>query len=198
MQTTRVVETIVKLWLYFTNEISIKDLLPFRIFNIFHHYCIQIVVRIVSSKFSEWKKKKKKKIYCPVQSINFQFKGKYLTLSSPPGRLIRRQIIGGMKFIGLSGEWFLTKKTSVHDIKPNFIPLVWARAFDDKSFQRETQRDRQGNNRKRRGSVQETRFQATPGTISSKILQISGPWFFFFFFSSDFFYPSLRYHRRSI
>lgn len=155
--------------------------LPFRIFNIFHHYCIQIVVRIVSSKFSEWKKKKKKKIYCPIQSINFQFKGKYLTLPSSPSRLIRQQIIGGMKFIGLSGGWFLTKKTSVHDIKPNFIPLVWARAFDDKSFQRETQRDRQGNNRKRRGSVQETRFQATPGTISSKILQISGPWFFFSF-----------------
>ena len=61
MQTTRVVETIVKLWLYFTNEISIKDLLPFRIFNIFHHYCIhQIVVRIVSLKFSEGEKKKEK------------------------------------------------------------------------------------------------------------------------------------------
>lgn len=166
MQTTRVVETIVKLWLYFiSTRSSSSKILSFRIFK------IQIVDRIVLSKFSE--AKKKNLLPRSIDQFSIRFKGKY-----PPWPFNKATNIGGMKFIGLSDEWFLTKNVgSRHQTK--FYSACLGPCFDDKSFQRETQRDRQGNNRKRRGSVQETRFQATPGTISSKILQISGPWFFF-------------------
>lgn len=188
MQTTRVVETIVKLWLYFTNEVFIKD-------SFLSGY-LKFFTLLYSNSFVKvfWDRKKKK-IYCSVQSINFQFVSKGNTLPSLLPRLFNKTTNNRRNEIyRIVWRVIFNEKTSVHDIKPNFIPLVWARASTTKVFSaKHKETDREIIEREeeafRKCDFKLRQAQYPPRYCKSLALD---------FFSFDFFYPSLRYHRRSI
>lgn len=187
MQTTRVVETIVKLWLYFTNEVFIKD-------SFLSGY-LKFFTLLYSNSFVKvfWDGKKKKDLLLrSIDQFSIRIKGKYLTLPPPPFNKTtnnRRNEIYRIVWRVIFNE-----KTSVHDIKPNFIPLVWARASTTKVFSakhKETDREiierEEEAFRKRDFKLRQAQYP--PRYCKSLALD---------FFSFDFFYPSLRYHRRSI
>lgn len=158
---------------------------PFRIFKIFHI--------IIFKKFSETEKRKR--IYCSVQSINFQFVSKGNTLPSLLPQPFNKTTNNRRNEIyRIVWRVIFNEKTSVHDIKPNFIPLVWARASTTKVFSakhKETDREiierEEEAFRKRDFKLRQAQYP--PRYCKSLALD---------FFSFDFFYPSLRYHRRSI